>query len=211
MAKITPDYPVGCSRILISNNYYKALTQKNVTVITDPITSIDASGITTAEEIRTDVDAIIFGTGFQASKFLAPMKFIGRHGVDLNSVWEDGAESYKGISIPGFPNLFLLYGPNTNLAHNSIIYMLEAQFGYIMQIVKLIHDQQLKYIEVKKERSDEYNTNIQKALKGSIWTIGCNSWYKTASGKNTNNWPGYSFSYKNLVSSLNTDDYHLIK
>ncbi len=208
-AKIIPDYPVGCKRVLISNDWYDAINQDNLDLVTDGIERIEEHAIVTRDGSRHEVDAIIYGTGFKATDFLAPMTISGLDGLDLNQAWKDGAEAYKGLCVSGFPNLFILYGPNTNLAHSSIVFMLESQIRYVTQCIKMLQDPGLRYMNVKSERQDSYAQQIQDRLKGSVWEAGCTSWYKTASGKNTNNWPGFTFSYRLMTSSLDLQDYEL--
>jgi cation diffusion facilitator CzcD-associated flavoprotein CzcO len=123
--KLTPDYPIGCKRILLSNDYYTALCRPNADVVTSAITEVTETGLRTADGRDHALDVLIYGTGFKATEFLAPMAIHGRGGVELSAQWRDGAEAYLGVSVHGFPNLFMLYGPNTNLGHNSIVYMLE--------------------------------------------------------------------------------------
>ncbi|MBS1124160.1 MAG: FAD-dependent pyridine nucleotide-disulfide oxidoreductase [Deltaproteobacteria bacterium] len=206
--KLTPDYPIGCKRILISNDYYPTLTRDNVDVVTDAIREITEDGIVTedgsARGAETPVDAIIYGTGFTANEFLAPMVIRGLHGT-LASAWQHGAEAHLGITVSGFPNMFLLYGPNTNLGHNSIIYMLESQIHYVMQCLEALH--RARYLDVRADAQHAFNTNLQQQLAGSVWAGDCTSWYKTAEGKLTNNWPGFTFSYRRLTRTLDLDDY----
>ena len=208
-AKLTPDYPLGCKRILISNEYYETLARPNVDVVTDNIAEVTATGIRTKDGQEHPVDAIIYGTGFQATDFLAPMKITGRDGVDLNQVWRDGAEAYLGMTVSGFPNLFLLYGPNTNLGHNSIVYMLESQFSYILDAVKTLQQRDLRFVDVRSQVQGVYNRWVQKQIKNTIWDAGCTSWYKTASGKNTNNWPGFTLVYRYKTRHFDSQDYEL--
>lgn len=208
-AKLTPDYPLGCKRILISNEYYETLARPNVDVVTDNIAEVTATGIRTKDGQEHPVDAIIYGTGFQATDFLAPMKITGRDGVDLNQVWRDGAEAYLGMTVSGFPNLFLLYGPNTNLGHNSIVYMLESQFSYILDAVKTLQQRDLRFVDVRSQVQGVYNRWVQKQIKNTIWDAGCTSWYKTASGKNTNNWPGFTLAYRYKTRHFDSQDYEL--
>ena len=208
-AKLTPDYPLGCKRILISNEYYETLARPNVDVVTDNIAEVTPTGIRTKDGQEHPVDAIIYGTGFQATDFLAPMKITGRDGVDLNQVWRDGAEAYLGMTVSGFPNLFLLYGPNTNLGHNSIVYMLESQFSYILDAVKTLQQRDLRFVDVRSQVQGVYNRWVQKQIKNTIWDAGCTSWYKTASGKNTNNWPGFTLVYRYKTRHFDTQDYEL--
>ncbi|WP_256663444.1 NAD(P)/FAD-dependent oxidoreductase [Pseudomonas sp. C27(2019)] len=132
-AQLTPDYPIGCKRILLSNDYLKTMTQANVELVTNSISRVTADGIETSDGVQHPVDAIIYGTGFAATEFLAPMRITGRAGLDLNETWQGRAQAYLGMSVPGFPNLFMLYGPNTNLGHNSIVYMLESQIAHVLR------------------------------------------------------------------------------
>jgi len=206
-AKLTPDYPLGCKRILISNDYYAALAKPHVNVVTDGIAEITTTGIKTSDGQQHSVDAIIYGTGFQATDFLAPMKITGRDGQDLNRVWRDGAEAYLGMTVSGFPNLFLLYGPNTNLGHNSILYMLESQFAYILAALQHMKAQQWQFVDVKAQVQGVYNRWVQKQLNNTIWAAGCSSWYKTESGKNTNNWVGFTLLYRYKTRSFESQDY----
>ncbi|MEE4249846.1 MAG: NAD(P)/FAD-dependent oxidoreductase [Alcanivoracaceae bacterium] len=203
--KLTPDYPMGCKRILMSNDYYPALAQNNVEVINHGIQSVDETGLTDSEGVHHAADVIIYGTGFRATDFLTPIEISGRNGRRLNDVWRDGAEAYLGISVHGFPNLFMLYGPNTNLGHNSIIYMLESQFHYVLQCLERL--EQYPLMEVRDDVQSEFNQRIQQQIRETIWEKGCNSWYKTESGKNTANWPGFTFDYRRRTRHLKLQDF----
>ena len=205
--QLQPDYPLGCKRILISNNYFPALAQGNVEIVNQAIQSITAHGVVTTDGREHPVDALIYGTGFAATDFLAPMQIKGLGGVELNQAWRDGAEAYKGISVNGFPNLFLLYGPNTNLGHNSILYMLESQFAYVLNCLDALQQQGLRYMDVKPQVQQRFNQHLQQVIRHSIWEQGCTSWYKNAAGKNTNNWPGFTFTYRQQTRHLELADY----
>ncbi len=207
--KIIPDYKIGCKRILISNDWYPAINQDHLDLITDNISRVEADAIITADGKRHAVDTIIYGTGFQATDFLAPMRITGRNGLDLNQAWRDGAQAYKGMCVTGFPNLFMMYGPNTNLAHSSIVFMLEAQANYAKLCIKALQKSKLQYMDVKAERLEAYSVSMQTQLKNSVWDSGCTSWYKHESGKNTANWPGFTFSYRAITSTLQLKDYTL--
>lgn len=202
--KLTPDYPIGCKRVLISNDYYPALDQDHVEVVTDSIREVTERGVVTADGREREVDTIIFGTGFTANEFLAPMTIRGLHGT-LDDAWRAGAEAYLGMTISGFPNLFVLYGPNTNLGHNSIIYMLESQFEYVMQALAELH--RVRHLDVRPDVQAAFNTSIQQQLAESVWAGDCTSWYKTAGGKITNNWPGYTFTYRRRTRKLELADF----
>ena len=203
--KLTPDYPMGCKRILMSNDYYPALAQDNVDVINHGIQSVDERGLIDSNGEHHDADVIIYGTGFRATDFLSPIKISGRDGRQLNDVWRDDAEAYLGISVHGFPNLFMLYGPNTNLGHNSIIYMLESQFHYVLQCLENL--EQHPVMEVREDVQSAFNQRIQKQIRETVWEKGCNSWYKTQSGKNTANWPGFTFDYRRRTRHLQLQDF----
>ncbi len=205
--QLVPDYPLGCKRILISNNYFPALAQSNVAIVNQAIQAITPHAVVTADGREHPVDALIYGTGFAATDFLAPMQIKGLNGIELNQAWRDGAEAYKGISVSGFPNLFLLYGPNTNLGHSSILYMLESQFAYVLKCLGALQQQGLRTMDVKPQVQQRFNQHLQQLIRHSIWDQGCTSWYKNAAGKNTNNWPGFTFTYRQQTRHLELADY----
>ncbi|WP_407733358.1 flavin-containing monooxygenase [Pseudomonas citronellolis] len=205
--RLIPDYPLGCKRILISNDYYPALARDNVRVIDSGIERVTGDAVVTRDGQRHPVDAIVFGTGFAATEFLAPLRVQGLGGRWLEQAWAGGAEAYKGISVAGFPNLFILYGPNTNLGHNSIVYMLESQFPYVLACLRHLDRQGLRYLDVKPEVQRAYNQALQHGLQHTVWESGCDSWYKTAAGRNTNNWPGFTFRYRQQTRQPEFADY----
>jgi len=205
--QLVPDYPLGCKRILISNNYFPALAQSNVAIVNQAIQAITPHAVVTADGREHPVDALIYGTGFAATDFLAPMQIKGLNGIELNQAWRDGAEAYKGISVSGFPNLFLLYGPNTNLGHSSILYMLESQFAYVLKCLGALQQHGLRTMDVKPQVQQRFNQHLQQLIRHSIWDQGCTSWYKNAAGKNTNNWPGFTFTYRQQTRHLELADY----
>ncbi|MCU1646308.1 MAG: Cyclohexanone monooxygenase [Nocardia sp.] len=208
LAKLTPDYPIGCKRGLFSNDYYPALTQPNVTVETTAISEIVPEGVRTADGVLHAAEVIIYGTGFKGTEFLWPMKIRGRGGRNLSDVWEGGAHAYLGITVPDFPNMFMVYGPNTNLGVGSIIYMIESQARYIRHAVQLLAEQPGHCLEVLPETEREYNTALQQRLARTPWNF-CTSWYRTKSGRITNNWPGTTRSYRRRTRKLRRADYRL--
>ncbi len=209
--RLTPDYPIGCKRILVSNDWYKTMLSPKVNIISDGIAEVVANGIRTSDGKVHEVDAIIYGTGFAATDFLAPMHITGLNGQDLKQVWQHGAEAYLGLTVSGFPNLFMLYGPNTNLGHNSIVYMLESQFNYILDALEKMQAKGLRYLDVKAGVQNGFNADIQQRMKKTMWAQGCTSWYQTAEGKNTNNWPGFTFDYRQRTRSIKLDEYDQVK
>jgi cation diffusion facilitator CzcD-associated flavoprotein CzcO len=194
-ALLTPDYPVGCKRILISDDYYQAVQRDNVRIVTSGIDRVTADGLVCADGTMHPADTIIFATGFKSTEFLCPIDIQGRDGHALGDAWKDGAEAYLGVALAGFPNFFMLYGPNTNLGHNSIILMIERQVGYIMQCIERLRQRDLRTLEVCDDAMARYNADVQRSLKKSVWDTGCESWYKNDSGKITNNWPHSTISY----------------
>lgn len=193
--QLTPDFPIGCKRILLSSEYLETMTRPNVDLVTEAIARIHPDGVETQSGQRFPVDAIIFGTGFAATEFLAPMTIIGRNGVDLNTVWQRGAEAYLGITVPDFPNFFMLYGPNTNLGHNSIVYMLESQIAHVQRCLEFMRAQQVHHLDLDVDHFRDFNRSVQQRLKQSVWN-GCKSWYIDESGHNSVNWAGNTLRYR---------------
>jgi cation diffusion facilitator CzcD-associated flavoprotein CzcO len=204
-AALRPEYVMGCKRILLSDDYYAALNRPNVELVTEPIERISETGVITTDGREREVDAVVYGTGFRTHGFVAPMVVRGLEGRELNDRWRDGAEAYLGIAVSGFPNLFLLYGPNTNLGHNSIIYMLESQFNYIVGCVRALT--RAKYIDVRPDVQSAFNEEIQQKFRTTVWSTGCTSWYRTADGKIINNWPGYTFMYRRATRRPDPKDF----
>lgn len=197
-ARLMPDYPIGCKRILLSNDYLATLAQPHVKLVTEGIRRITPDGIETHDGQHHRVDTIIYGTGFAATEFLAPMKITGRDGLELSEAWRGGARAYLGITVPGFPNFFMLYGPNTNLGHSSIVYMLESQIAHVVRCLKAVRTSGTMAIEVNRQRHEAFNDFVQKRLAATVWQ-GCRSWYVDANGHNSTNWPGFTFGYRWLT------------
>ncbi len=193
--RLTPDYPVGCKRILISSNYLATFAKPHVDLVTEEIRRITPDGVETTDGVQHPADAIIYGTGFTATEFLAPIRVTGAGGLDLNVAWKDGAKAYLGITVPKFPNFFILYGPNTNLGHNSIVYMLESQIAHIMRCIKTMQAKHCDTIEVTAAAHEKFDVNVQNRLKKSVWSR-CESNYVDAQGRNTTVWPGFATHYR---------------
>lgn len=207
-AKLTPDYPIACKRTLFSSDYFPALTQPNVEVTTAGITEITPQGVRTSDGTLHEADVIIYGTGFKGTEFLWPMRVRGRDGRELAEEWSDGAHAYYGMTVPGFPNLFMVYGPNTNLGVGSIIYMIETQARYIRQAAQLLANTPGFVLEVRAETERSFNEALQERLARTPWNF-CSSWYRNAAGKITNNWPGTVTRYRRRVRTLDPHDFDL--
>jgi cation diffusion facilitator CzcD-associated flavoprotein CzcO len=195
-AKLTPDYTPGCKRLLISNEYYPALARTNVNVITDGIREITAQGVVTKDGVERKVDAIIFGTGFKVSDPIPPKTVFGKGGRDLSEVWKDGPEAYMGINVAGFPNFFILMGPNTGLGHNSMVFMIEAQVHYVLEAIKAMKERGIQALDVKPQAQQQFIDGVQDELKSTVWSSGCKSWYLNDKGRNVSLWPGFTFAYR---------------
>lgn len=206
-AQLTPDYPIGCKRILLSNEYLATMAKPNVRLVTQGIRRITTTGVETSDGQHHPADAIVYGTGFAATEFLAPMKITGRDGVDLNLAWREGAQAYLGMAVPGFPNFFMLYGPNTNLGHSSIIYMLESQIAHVLRCMKAARRTGAIAVEVDAQRYTSFNRTVQARLKATVWQ-GCKSWYVDANGHNSTNWPGFTFGYRWITRRSSLAAYH---
>jgi cation diffusion facilitator CzcD-associated flavoprotein CzcO len=208
-ARLVPHYPIGCKRVLISNDWYPAITRPNVEVISAGLKEIRGSRVVGTDGTEREVDAVIFGTGFAATDFLAPMQITGVEHVDLQQAWHQGAQAYLGMTVSGFPNFFILYGPNTNLGHNSIIYMLESQTDYVMAAIRHVGAFDSTWVNVRPEAQQQYADEIQERLGGTVWEAGCDSWYQTSTGKNTSIWPSYTFEYRFRTRRFDADNYDI--
>ncbi len=208
-AKVTPDYTIGCKRILISNDYYPALAQANVEVITNDIVEVRANSVIDSAGNERKVDAIIYGTGFKAQDPMPRGTVFGTGGVDLLDAWKTGPEAYLGLSVAGFPNFFMLVGPNTGLGHNSMVFMIESQVAYVMDALKTMRKQKLRAVDVKPDTQVTFNKGIQGQLSKTVWTSGCKSWYVDANGKNTTLWPGFTFIYRGKTRRFPATAYRL--
>lgn len=200
-AKLTPDYPIGCKRILFSNEFYPALAQANVDVVTSAVTAVTPDGVIDAEGNEHKVDAIVYATGFDAQNFLESIDITGTGGQKLATQWADGAHAYLGMYVPNFPNMFVTYGPNTNLGGGSIIYMLEAQARHMRQAIDRLKAGSFTTIEVTEQAEEAYDREIQDRLDVSVWSH-CDNWYRHPSGRITSNWPGATLPFAKRTKVL---------
>ncbi|MFC3713994.1 flavin-containing monooxygenase [Sphingoaurantiacus capsulatus] len=206
---LTPDYPIGCKRILITDDYYPAVCRPNVEIVSEPIARIVPDGIETQSGKKVPLDVIIWGTGFATAGFLMPIDIVGRSGKRLHDVWANGAEAHRGVTVAGFPNMFVMYGPNTNLGHNSIIFMSERQMDYILPLIDTILARDLALLDVKPGPQAAYNRELQAKLATTVWSENCGSWYKH-DGKITNNWSGSTIAFWRQMRKVDLDSYELV-
>jgi cation diffusion facilitator CzcD-associated flavoprotein CzcO len=204
--KVTPDYTMGCKRVLISNDYYPALARDNVDVVTDGVQEVREHSLVDAAGVEHEVDVIVYGTGFHVTDAFDDLEIVGRDGRNLGKEWAtEGMRTHLGITVAGFPNLFFLLGPNTGLGHNSVVFMIEAQISYVAEALRLAAGRAL---EPKPEVQERFNTQIQRKLAKGIWTRGgCKSWYLDAKGVNRTIWPGFTWRYWLDTRKVRREDY----
>lgn len=208
LAATKPDYAMGCKRVLITSDWYPTLRRDNVDLVTEPIREVVADGIVTTDGRHHPADTILFGTGFTATEFLAPMEVEGRDGRKLTREWAHGAEAYLGIAVPGFPNMFLLYGPNTNHGTGSAIELIEAQARYAADAARLLATGAADRLELRQEVHDAFQEELRDRLDHSVWAT-CSSWYVTAEGRVTNQWPGTQTEYRRRTHAVALNDYEV--
>jgi len=208
--QLTPDYRLGCKRILVSNDYYPALQKPNTKLITWPIDRISQHGIRTVEGIEHQFDCIVFATGFEVSNAGTPFPITGIGGRSLNEEWKRGAQAYKSINVSGYPNLFFTFGPNSGPGHNSALVYMESQMDYIVRSIRTIKSLKLKALDVRQSAQDDHNRSIQSRLAKTNWNSGCQSWYLTEDGFNATMYPGFATQYAKQMADLELKDYRLL-
>jgi cation diffusion facilitator CzcD-associated flavoprotein CzcO len=207
--KVTPNFRLGCKRMLLSNEWYPTLGHDHVELITDGIREVDGQRIVTADGAAREVDAIVLATGFHVTD--SPM-FDIIYGSDARTLAQSyadkGRQAFKGTTIAGFPNMFFMLGPNTAVGHTSMVYMIESQLNYIVDAIGTMKTQGLRSLEVRREAQDVYNEKVQRKLASSVWnTGGCASWYLDAHGNNTTLWPDFTFRFRNQTKCFDLDAY----
>jgi cation diffusion facilitator CzcD-associated flavoprotein CzcO len=207
--KAWPDYTFGCKRILFSSAFLPALQRPNVELITDRITRITEKGIVTADGAERELDCIIYATGFRTTEFMFPMEISGVDGRSLRDAWAGGPHAHLGIAVPGFPSLFLMYGPNTNTSGGSIIFYEETQAAYIRQALERVRSRGAAAIEVRPEVEAASDRELQARFQGTAW-LACDSWYRDRTGRIVTNWPGYMREYEQRLRTLDPSEYELI-
>jgi cation diffusion facilitator CzcD-associated flavoprotein CzcO len=208
--QLTPDFRVGCKRVLVSNDYYPALQRENCKLITWPIATISPKGIRTAEGVEHQVDCIVFATGFDVCKSGTPFPVTGLNGRQLNEEWARGSQAYKSINVSGYPNFFITFGPNSGPGHNSALVYMESQLDYAVQGIQKILSDNLKVLNVKATAQKNYNEAIQKRLGKTNWNSGCKSWYLTEDGFNATMYPGFATQYANQMKHFDARDYEAV-
>ena len=211
-AALTPQYEFGCKRVLISSDFYPAFSRSNVELVTESIAEIREQSIVTADGIERPVDAIVYSTGFRVTEMLGGICIYGRAGAELHDAWRDRIAAYLGITVPGFPNFFMLLGPNTGLGHNSVVLMIEAQVRYVMSCLKLMQQRRARALDLKPERLQSFVDELRARLPKTVWESGgCKSWYQDSrTGETPAVWPGSVVEYQRRTRSASLADYHVL-
>jgi cation diffusion facilitator CzcD-associated flavoprotein CzcO len=205
--KVTPRDELGCKRLMLTDEWYPTLTRANVELVTERVERVTARGIRTADGVEHPTDVIVLATGFQTHGFVAPMAITGAGGVTLAERWSEVARAYLGMSVPGFPNMFLLYGPNTNGGTGSVIYTIEAGMGHVLGALREMERAHARRIEVRAEVAERFDRELRAALSGTVWHTGCTSWYLDEQGNDPNQWPWLWSSYRRRAERAGADIY----
>lgn len=205
-ARLTPDYRIGCKRILLSNDYYAALQAPNAALVTRPIAAVEPGGVRTRDGALHELDALVLATGFHAADVAAPFDVRGLGGRALDDAWRDGAEAYLGTMVAGFPNLFLIVGPNTGLGSSSMVLMIESQVALIVSALELLRQRRARLLDVCPDAQRRWNDEVARRLGKTVWASGCKSWYLAPSGRNTTLWPGYTLEFRRRTRAVDPRD-----
>jgi cation diffusion facilitator CzcD-associated flavoprotein CzcO len=211
LKKVTPDYTIGCKRILPSNKWYPALAKPNVELVTDGISEVREHSIVTQDGTEREVDTIIFSTGFHVADMPVGKRVRGREGKTLDESWQGSPRAHLGCTVPGFPNFFLLLGPNTGLGHSSMVYMIESQIAYVLGALETMERAGADAVEVRAEAVDAFNEAIDRQLDGTVWNTGCASWYLDDTGRNATLWPDWTWRFRQRTSRFDADNYDLVR
>jgi cation diffusion facilitator CzcD-associated flavoprotein CzcO len=208
--RLTPSYAIGCKRILLSNDWYPALAAPDVELVTAGIDEVRARSVLDGDGVEHPLDTIVFATGFAPSDPPIARRLRGREGRTLSDTWRGSPHAYLGTTVGGFPNLFLVYGPNTNLGHSSLVYMLESQMNYVMSALRAMDERSATAVEVRPAVEHAFNAEMQERLRTSVWnTGGCASWYLDRNGRNSIQWPGFTYEFRRRTRSFDAGEYVL--
>ena len=208
-AKVTPEDEVGCKRIMLTDDWYPTLAKPNVQLVTDGIAEITPGGVRAQDGTERSADAIVLATGFHTHGFVAPMEIVGAGGRTLAEEWGEVPRAYLGLSVPGFPNMFLLYGPNTNGGTGSVIYTVEAGMQHVLAALGELERAEARRIELRRETAERFDRELRAALEGTVWHTGCTNWYVDANGNDPNQWPWLWSTYRRRTSRVEPGMYEL--
>jgi cation diffusion facilitator CzcD-associated flavoprotein CzcO len=207
-AKLTPRFTIGCKRILVSNDWYPALGRPNVELVTDAVSEVRERSIVTADGAERPVDTIIFGTGFHVTDMPIAERVRGAGGRSLAETWAGSPRAHLGTSVAGFPNFFMLLGPNTGLGHTSVVFMIESQVAYVLDALRAMDAHGASTVDVRPEVQEAFNAAIDRDMRRTVWTTGgCASWYLDATGRNSTLWPDFTWRYRRRTRRFELADY----
>lgn len=207
--RVTPTYEFGCKRVMLTDDWYPTLTRDNVELIAGGIEAVTESGIRDTAGVERPADAIVLATGFASHDFVAPMEIVGSEGLALESAWAEVARAYLGLSVPGFPNMFLLYGPNTNGGSGSVVNTIECGVGHLLAALGEMERVGASRIEISRAAAADFDRELRAALAGTVWQSGCSNWYVDENGNDPNNWPWTWSAYRRRTHELVTGAYEL--
>jgi cation diffusion facilitator CzcD-associated flavoprotein CzcO len=210
-AAVTPTDEIGCKRLMLTDEWYPTLTKPNVELITQPIAEVTPSGVRLEDGSERPADVLVMATGFKTHGFVAPMKIIGSKGRTLAEEWAEVPHAYLGMSVPGFPNMFLLYGPNTNGGTGSVIYVIEAAVNHVIAALGELKRRRARRIEVTQPTAEDFNRELRSALAGTVWHTGCTSWYVDENGNDPNQWPWLWSAYRRRTARLQPGAYQTVQ
>ncbi|WP_368834509.1 flavin-containing monooxygenase [Mycobacterium intracellulare] len=205
--KLTPDHPMGCKRLVFSSDYLPALTRPNVEVLTSPARSLRARSLVTEDGTEREVDLVVCATGYAAADYLGELDVSGEHGITLRQVWRDGAHAYLGMAVPDFPNFFMLYGPNTNVGSNSVIFILEAQARYIVRAVRHLRRRRKRYVAVPASALAEFVAKVDRWMVGTVWTTQCSNYFRAPNGRVVTQWPRSARTFWGMTRRFRPADF----
>lgn len=206
--KLTPDHPMGCKRLVFSSDYLPALTRPNVEVLTSPARSLRARSLVTEDGTEREVDLVVCATGYAAADYLGELDVSGEGGITLRQVWRDGAHAYLGMAVPEFPNFFMLYGPNTNVGSNSVIFILEAQARYIVRALRHLRRHRKRYVAVRASALAEFVAKIDRWMVGTVWTTQCSNYFRAPNGRVVTQWPRSARTFWGMTRRFRPADFH---
>jgi cation diffusion facilitator CzcD-associated flavoprotein CzcO len=209
--KLRPRFQFGCKRVLISDDYWSTFERENVELVTDPIEEVVREGVRTEDGAVHEADAIVFATGFALNIATAPFPVTGRGGRTLDDAWKDGAVAYKGMTVHGFPNWFVLMGPNTGPGHTSVLVYTEAQIAHALAAIRRLRDENLRFVDVRQDVQDRYNEGLQRRMKYMVWDTGCHPWYLSPDGTNHALYPGFAAEYVLRARRFRASDYEIAR
>jgi cyclohexanone monooxygenase len=205
--KLTPDHPLGCKRLVFATDYLQTLTQPHVEVVSSPARALRSRSLVTEDGTELEVDVVLCATGYAAADYLGQIDVVGEGGISLRQKWSDGAYAYLGMAVPGFPNFFMLYGPNTNVGSNSVIFMLEAQARYIVRALRYMRRRRTGYVAVRPSAMVDFIAKIDKWMEGTVWLTRCSNYFRAPNGRVVTQWPRSARAFWGMTRRFRPADY----